>query len=1040
MRDNFATASATLADSGQRCSRHRCMRPVSRVDDIGGNVWQAAMYTYRGARMDRWGTVCRICLLGLPVLLAGAAVAAPTAGANADQPAQLRVVTDNNYPPFLFVDASGKADGYTVDMWRLFERYSGIKVNLEATDWASAQDALLSGRADVIDMLFRTPRREALYDYSPPYARLKVGIYVDRRIYGVHDVASLRGFPVGVEAGDACAERLESLGFTELHQYRHYRDIIRAATRGEILIFCMDEYPASYFLYREHALNRFSRAFVLYTGEFHRAVRKGDAALLEAVEKGMAMIPPAEREAVRKKWLDRPFILTPWLHMAGTALAIGAALVVLMLVWVWLLRRTVARRTRALRDEEGKLRAMFDASPDAMWLKDPAGVHRACNDRVAEYLGIAREDLLGRTDDELFPPALASTARAMEAEVLRLGQPRSWQLPFEANGVTRQLEITKVPLSGTDDAVGGVLSVARDISEQKRTEAELRLAAVAFESQAALLVFAPDGTIERVNRFFARLSGYTAEELIGKPASILGSRHLDGGLRKRMLEQLRQRGFWQGELWIEVKTGEPRVVRATISAVLDDGGRAAHYVCAMIDLTSEREAHANVDRMTFFDSLTDLPNRHFLLERLQHSIDGKVAQVAALLLFDIDHFKRVNDLRGHAAGDRLLALLAARLSDRPDAYGILGRLGGGTFGVLLASGNAAAGATQARVQACAEGIRTLLRAPFQVDAGMPVEVTVSMGWTHVGDGHALAESVLKEAELAMYAAKSRGRDQVCRFESFMQDELARQETLLYELRTALVDDGFLLRFQAQFDRAGGIIGAEALLCLPRSDGEIVPPGQFIPVAEANGLITAIGTWVLRRACRQLVSWSQLASTRALSLSVNVSALQFDQASFVDEVRSALLETGADPGKLKLEITESAILGDLTAVAAKLNQLRAHGIHISLDDFGTGYSSLTYLSRLPLDEIKIDRSFVARLADNAEDATLVQTIIGMSHGLGLAVIAEGVETAEQRDFLMRHACDAFQGYLFAHPLPAEAFARMHAAHAGSPAHSQFDSST
>ena len=1078
------------------------------------------------------------------VLLVSAVV--PTGAPDAAPPARIRVAGDSNYPPYMFTDASGRLQGYEVDMWRLFEEHTGIRVELMPMDWASAQQAVQAGKVDVIDLIYRTPSRESLYDFSAPYATLPVGIFVDRRIRGIHDLDSLRGFPIGVQKGDACAEKLRAQGFTDLHEYSRYQQIVKDAVRGNLRMFCLDEGPANYFLYREAALDRFYDAFVLYTGELHRAVRKGNAPVLQAVERGMARITPAERARLHARWLEHPVALVEYLKVARIGVAVIVALIALMMLWVWMLRRSVARRTRELGAEQGNMRALFDASPDAMWVTDRHGVLLKCNDRATRVFGMPSEKMVGYTAAQAMNAAntaFASASRAMNLAVLDSRQRQRAVLPLALpGGNTLDLDIIKVPLYASDGEVRGILNTARDISERlqteerlrlwahafqhatfavamfdartkritaanptfarergytpeemvgmpvddlypedlreerrrvrhdinrrdhaiteteqvtrdgrrfpvlldisvthdvdgeaqyvivyaldisdrKRTESELRLAAVSFQSQAALMVMDADRVIQRVNRAFTQLTGYAPDEAIGQWVGLLSSPHHDRNFYAHLWDQVRSDGFWQGEQWVNVKRGQPKVIRTVVSAVTDAAGTLSHYVCSMIDLTVEREAHASIDHLTFFDPLTDLPNRHFLHGRLQHLLEDGDARGGALLMFDLDHFKRVNDLRGHAAGDALLALIAQRLRHLQDDRSVLSRFSGGTFALLAGCGGDQAGMAPTHARTLAERLRQALREPFQLGGDTPVTISISIGWTELVPGHGTPESVLKEAELAMYRAKAAGRDQVCRFESAMHAELVHHEALVQDLRRAIIDEAFDLHLQAQVDRGGEVIGAEALLRWTRPSGERVPPDVFIPIAEDNGLILPLGDWVLRRACAYLVAWSTQPSLRDLSLAVNVSVRQFAQTGFVESVRGALSTTGAIASKLKLEITETTVLEDFHETAAKLAELRAIGVKVSLDDFGTGYSSLAYLTRLPLDQLKIDRSFVDRLPEDRNDAMVAQTIIGMGRGLGLDVIAEGVETEAQRNFLMAQGCNAFQGYLIARPVPRAAF--------------------
>ncbi len=1093
-----------------------------------------------GARTRSVGT-WRLMLLVLSLLCALPGILSAAA------PDHLRVVSNNNYPPFLFLDGSGKPQGYEADVWKLFEQRTGIRVELVLTDWGAAMQEMRDGRADAIDMLYRTPSRAQLFDFSEPYASLPVGIYVSRRLGGIHDAAALRGFPVGVQRGDACAERLQAEGVTDLRLFDNYQAILQAALRDELLIFCMDQYPADYNLYRNSALDRFPQAFVLFTEESHWAVRKGDTDTFRAIERGMALITPAEREELRKRWLERPSQQARWLRFTGIGVGIALGAVALMALWIWMLGRNVRSRTSEIRDQKDKLRALLDASPDAMWVKDRAGIYRECNERVFEILRLRHRELIGRSDDALFTPEQVAHIRAMDAQAIAQERQQTYLFATEIEGAPHQLEVINVPLrkpdgtiygllgtardvterlrgeaqlrlwahafqhaafgvavfdvpsqtilmvnptfarergyqpeelagqpanvlyppdlaeertrsrretshlehylieteqvtrdgrrfpvlldcSGTHDEAGNaqyVIVYAQDISERKQAESELRLAAVAFQAQEALVVLDTEGVIQRVNAAFTELTGYDAAEAIGERPSMLESQRHERSFYQRMWSQIRAEGFWLGEQWITHKQGQLRVVRLEVSAVPDETGTIRYYVCAMADLTGEREAHARAEHMALFDPLTDLPNRNFLNDRLQHLLGDATLASGALLLIDLDHFKRINELRGHATGDRLLAFLAQRLRSLLGEHDILSRFSGGTFALLLGHQEQDAEPAADYAPRFAERVRHALHEPFWLGNAAPISITVSIGWTGLHPGLGSAETVLKEAELAMYAAKAAGRDRTCSFEPAMQVALEQQEAMNSDLLNAITrETGELdLHLQLQIDREGQAVGAEALLRWTRPNGERVPPDMFIPFAEQNGLILPLGDWVLQRACARLAQWAGQPLTRDLALSINVSAKQFEQPGFVEDVRRALDRSGANPARLKLEITETAILGDIDEIAAKLRELRDLGIQISLDDFGTGYSSLSYLSRLPLDQLKIDRSFVSRLPADENDATVAQTIIVMGRGLGLEVIAEGVETAEQRDFLCEHGCDAFQGYLFSRPLPLAEFEAM-----------------
>lgn len=1116
----------------------------------------------RGFAGSRWlrGGFWRRGLAGvlLCVLLAASPIDAVEAPVGEVAPSRIRVAADNNFPPWLYRDGDGKLRGFIADEWRLFEQHTGIEVELEGMQWGQVQDALRSGRADVIDMIYRTPERESLYDFSAPYATLPVGIYVDRRILGVKDVASLRGLPVAVERGDACIEMLQAQGITDLREYPDYQQLVQAALQEDLRVLCMDQSPANYFLYRNRALDRFSFAFVLYTGQFHRAVRKGDLATLRAVEHGMSLISAGERAELKERWLSHPFVLRPWLRLGGL-LAGGVLLLLLLgLGWVLALRRSVRRRTDALHAEQRKLRALFNAIPDAVLVKDRAGILRDSNDHALALWGLSRGDYIGRHGATLFDADVALKIQAMDEQVMGENAPlnRTLSVP-SADGRERRLDVSKVPLHGEDGAVSGTLTVIRDISERirmeaqlrlwahafrhaafavaiydvrserivavndtfarergydpeemigmavasvypperaaeliearrrgelhthsvhesehvtrdgrrfpvqldrsllrdedgrpqygvvyvqdiserKRTEHELRLAAAAFRTQDAAMVLDADGVIRRVNEAFVALTGYRSSEVLGHRPGLL-SNHRSPSFRERMLEQVRSAGAWRGEQWIEVKEGDPRVVRVAVSAVRDSEGELSHYVCSMVDLTTEREASASIDRMTFFDPLTELPNRNFLQARVQHLLDSGAAGSAALLMLDLDHFKQINELRGHLVGDQLLLRVARRLRACFDEDIVVARFGGGTYVLLVpdppngAEASAASGSDRlsSRALLCAERVRESLSESFEMDDGPPIRITASIGWTPIGTRNSF-DSLLTDIELAMYAAKEAGRDRIRRFDESMRADLRRHEALAGELSDAVHSGarGFTLHFQPEVNRDGRVVGAEVLLRWTRGDGQLVPPDVFIPIAEERGLILALGGWVKLEACRVLARWAESPLTENLFLAVNVSGKQLLHAGFLSGVQRILQETGADPSLLKLEITENVVLGQLSEVADKLRELRGLGIRVLLDDFGTGYSSLSYLSRLPLDELKIDRSFIAELDGSETGVTLVRTLISMGRALGLGVVAEGLETEAQRRFLMDEGCDLLQGFLLARPMPEAAFLALLAAH-------------
>jgi diguanylate cyclase (GGDEF)-like protein/PAS domain S-box-containing protein len=965
-------------------------------------------------------------------------------------PDVLRVVADNNYPPYLFIERDGKAEGYLVDLWRLWEKKTGVAVDLRPMRWEAAQQAMRDGRADVIDMLFRTPQRELAYDFARPYARLDASIYVDTALAGLHDAHSLAGMAVGVQRGDACIEVLAGKGIATLRPYPDYETILAAARAGEIKVFCMDDMPANYYLYLHQDGQRFAKAFTLYSNRFHQAVRKGDKATLALVERGMARISAAEREALQRKWFSQPVEFQPrarTLLFAGLA---GLALLGIVLAWIFSLRRAVRARTaeielktgqleqvaRALLADQAQLRALFDGSPDAMALKDRNRVYLHCNREFESLIGLPRDRILGHGDVELFEDqSFVALVRQADEQVLESGKAyRSNEVVLARDGIERHLEVIKVPIRGADGGVTGVLAVSRDISDRRRAERDLRIAAVAFESQDGMMVTDGAGVIERVNAAFSRITGFPSAEAIGQTAHILRSGLHDKAFYEAMWEALGRTGYWIGEVVNRCKGGRLYTARLSITAVPDARGQAMHYVANLQDISSEKQARELAEHLRLFDHLTGLANRTQLAERLAAAVAerAELQEFGAVMMLDLDNFQKINDSLGHGVGDQLLVEVARRLLAVRRAGDLLVRFSGDSFVLLCESLGPDRVVAATRAMAIAEAARRAM-ADQLVLGSHRFACSGSVGVTLFHEDRVSADTLLQQAELAMYKSKRGGRDMVCFFEDAMQSELDGRNRMESELRLAIEQEQLELHYQIQVDRSGRPVGAEALMRWRHPTAGLIAPSVFIQLAEETGLILPIGRWALASACRQLSAWKGRALLEELTIAVNVSPLQFKVDSFVDDILDDVRAAGASAEKLKLEVTESLAIDDFRASISKLDALKNHGFSISLDDFGTGNSSLNYLTRLPLTQLKIDKSFVDELPDSHAGAMVAQTIIAMGQGLGLDVIAEGVENEAQRDFLAGHGCHAFQGYLFGRPVPVAEFEAMVQARARSPAH-------
>ncbi|HXP96297.1 MAG TPA: EAL domain-containing protein, partial [Telmatospirillum sp.] len=520
---------------------------------------------------------------------------------------------------------------------------------------------------------------------------------------------------------------------------------------------------------------------------------------------------------------------------------------------------------------------------------------------------------------------------------------------------------------------------------------------------------------------FSEITGYSPEDVVGRKANLLKSGRHDRAFYQNMWETITRTGTWQGELWNKRKNGEIYPEWLTITAVKTATGEITHYVGAFSDITQRKATELEIEQLAFYDPLTRLPNRRLLRDRLSQALvaGARSKQNGALLFIDLDHFKAINDTLGHDKGDLLLQQAAQRLTACVRKNDTVARLGGDEFVVMLEtlSENRTEAATQTRL--VGEKILAALSSTYHLGS-YECESGPSIGVTLFCDYGQNIDEILKQADLAMYRAKMAGGRGIRFFDPEMQAAITTRTALAAELDTGIQQRQFLLYYQPQVDQSGILTGAEALLRWQHPDHGLMLPDRFIPLAEETGLILRLGRWVLETACAQLVTWSRQTETAHLSLAVNVSASQFHQVDFVEQVLGTLERSGADPCKLKLELTESMLLADIDDACAKMTEMKKRGLSFSLDDFGTGYSSLSYLKSLPLSELKIDRSFVADVQSDPNAAAIAKTIVFLAQSLGLAVIAEGVETEPQRAFLDDSGCRDFQGYLFSRPLPVETF--------------------
>ncbi|WP_098417129.1 EAL domain-containing protein [Vibrio sp. ES.051] len=660
------------------------------------------------------------------------------------------------------------------------------------------------------------------------------------------------------------------------------------------------------------------------------------------------------------------------------------------------------------------LQEFINCLDDHIWIKGVDGLYLMTNRSVEQAWQKTNHEIIGTDDFALFNQERAEKFIDADKLVMATGSQKIVEECRKSDEHTRPtwLETIKSPIHDHAGNVIGILGMTRNITRRKMVETQLSLASRIFNnSQEGMVITDRNANIIDVNPAFTHITGYSSEEVMGKNPSLLRSGHHDDSFYQQLWHQLKTKGQWKGEFINRKKDDSIYPQLATISAVMDDKNQLINYICVFEDISVRKAHEEKLQRMAFYDPLTNLPNRPHLIRLLEQHID--MGQEFVTLFLDIDHFKHINDSMGHFCGDQLLSKLAIRLQNILQVNAHVARIGGDEFVIILPSTS-----SDMALLETVGNILAVFQQPFDLVHHDSLRVSTSVGIAlYPRDGQD-SETLLKNADTAMYLAKKNGRNGYAFYSPDLTDKSVSHVRIQSALHQAIEKQQLHLEFQPQYHVEQNVMmGVEVLLRWHHPEFGPVSPSDFIPIAEKTGLIQSIGEWVLKQACLQGNAWLE----RGIEfgrIAVNVSALQLQQSNFIHRLRTILDETGFPAQRLDLEITESFLLIDPKHAITSLNQLRDLGIEISLDDFGTGYSSLSYLKGLPINKLKIDSSFVSDVPSHNDSNAIVNAIIAMGKTLSLKIVAEGIETQEQADYLSDNGCIYGQGFLFSRPVTAD----------------------
>jgi len=931
----------------------------------------------------------------------------------------IRLGIDKNFAPYETLTEQGKYVGIAADYIKLIEQRLNIHFEIieDKHSWHDVLNAAKQGELDMLSCLVKTPDRETFLNFSEPYLNSSAVIISEQSNGYIGSLKQLAGKQVAIQKGHYTQELLaKNHPEITIISTPSIEDALSLVSNGEVDAYVGDVTSASYIMKKKGFLNLVFSGATPYQSQFSFATHKKSPLLASIINKTLATISQAERNKIYDHW--RSLKITQGIR-TNTIIIYASAIFSLFLLFAYWVYRLHTSETN-LKASQAKLQLILDTEAECVKILDADGCLIQMNRAGLEMIEVKDASLvIGQKVDNLVVKEFRAAFNAMNARVLK-GE--KCTLEYQINSVNNRtlwVDAHAVPLIDEKTKSVSVLAVTRDITARKKTEESQKIAALVYQnSSEAMMVLNEHNQIIAINPAFTKITGYCFDEVDGKNPSILKSERQDANFYKEMWQSIDKTGHWEGEIWNKHKDGEDYAEWLIINTIFTEEGKLAQRVALFSDITEKKKAHELIWNQANFDPLTRLPNRNMFMDRLD--LDIKVASRSekplAIIFLDLDRFKEVNDSLGHDKGDILLCEAAERLTACVRKSDTVTRLGGDEFIIILPELD-----DVHIIDRVAQTIIQNLSEPFNLN-GEQAYISASLGIALYPDDANDSKGLIKHADQAMYLSKEMGRSRYSYFTKSMQDQAQSRLQLLNDMRGALAKDQFELYYQPIIDlKTNQIVKAEALIRWNHPTRGLISPANFIPLAEESGLIIDIGDWVFKQTVQQVKHWRK--TYKNLQVSVNKSPIQFRAATDCDDWINYLKQINLSGDAIAIEITEGLLMDNASNITHQLLQYRDAGIQVSMDDFGTGYSALSYLNKFHIDYLKIDQSFTRNLSVDSNDMALSEAIILMSHKLGLKVIAEGIETEEQKQLLIAADCNYGQGYLFSKPVPAAQFEKL-----------------